>query len=72
MSSSPFLCPCARCILYGMGSGIDVLCTQAFGAEKLRMVGVTFARGTLITAFVFPLVAFLWYDVERILLYFGG
>lgn len=54
-----------------MGSGIDVLCTQAFGAKNQRMIGVTFARGTLLTAFLFVPVAFLWYDLERILLSIG-
>lgn len=54
-----------------MGSGIDVLCNQAFGAGNLRLVGVTFARGTLLTAFLFVPVAFLWYDMERVLLSIG-
>lgn len=70
-------CSCVRvrarasCIFYGMGSGIDVLCTQAFGAKEPRLIGATLARGTLLTAALFVPVAFLWYDMERVLLSVG-
>eukprot|EP00903_Cladosiphon_okamuranus_P005780 g5728.t1 len=59
------------CIFYGMGSGIDVLCTQAFGAKNQRLVGVTFVRGTFLTSFLFVPIAFLWYNMERVLLSIG-
>ncbi|CAM9377744.1 unnamed protein product [Ectocarpus fasciculatus] len=59
------------CIYYGMGTGIELLCAQAFGAKNNRLVGVAFARGTLLTAFLFIPVAFLWYHMEDILLAFG-
>lgn len=54
-----------------MGSGIDVLCTQAFGAKEYRLVGVVFARGTLLTTFLFVPVAILWYYMEGVLLFVG-
>lgn len=54
-----------------MGTGIDTLCAQAFGAGNNRLVGVIFARGTLLTAFTFIPVAFLWYNMEYALLTLG-
>ncbi|CAM9113335.1 unnamed protein product [Ectocarpus sp. 12 AP-2014] len=59
------------CIYYGMGTGIELLCAQAFGAKNNRLVGVAFARGTLLTAFLFIPVAFLWFYMENIMLAFG-
>ncbi|CAM9871755.1 unnamed protein product [Scytosiphon promiscuus] len=59
------------CVYYGMGTGIEVLCSQAFGAEQYRLVGVTFARGTLLTALAFIPVAILWFEMESILLAIG-
>lgn len=63
--------PGGRCIFYGMGTGIDTLCAQAFGAGNNRLVGVIFARGTLLTAFTFIPVALLWYNMEYALLAMG-
>lgn len=60
-----------RCIYYGMGTGIELLCAQAFGAKNNHLVGVAFARGTLLTAFLFIPVAFLWFYMENIMIAFG-
>lgn len=60
-----------RCIYYGMGTGIELLCAQAFGAKTNRLVGLAFARGTLLTGFAFIPVGFLWLHLERVLLVVG-
>ncbi|CAM9770731.1 unnamed protein product [Pylaiella littoralis] len=59
------------CIYYGMGTGIELLCAQAFGAKNNRLVGLAFARGTLLTTFAFIPVGFLWFYMESVLLAVG-
>lgn len=51
-----------------MATGIETLSANAFGARQNRLIGVAFARGMLLTTFTFVPVAFLWYNMERILL----
>lgn len=61
-----------RCIFTGMATAIDTLCSQAHGAKQYRVVGATFARGTLVTAFTtFPVVGTLWYYMQDILVVVG-
>lgn len=55
-----------------MATGIDTLASQAFGANKSRLVGVVFARGTLLTAVIFfAPVAILWYYMESVVVTLG-
>lgn len=54
-----------------MGTGIELLCAQAFGAKNNRLVGLAFARGTLLTTFAFIPVGFLWFYMESVLLAVG-
>ena len=55
-----------------MATGIDTLASQAFGAKNSRLVGVVFARGTLLTALIFFVpVTILWYYMGTVVLMLG-
>lgn len=59
--------PARRCVFAGLATGIDTLCSQASGAGQKRMMGVAFARGTLITILVAIPIAVLWYHLQDVL-----
>ena len=55
-------------IVIGLSSGMDTLCSQAYGGKNFRLVGVYFQRAILIcTLACFPIWA-LWLNAEPILL----
>lgn len=55
----------------GLSAALDTLCSQAFGAECKKRVGVIFQRGILILSItMFPIWA-IWLNTERILVAVG-
>ena len=55
-------------IVIGLSSGMDTLCSQAYGGKNYRLVGVYFQRATLLCLLVcFPIWA-LWLNAESLLI----
>ena len=55
-------------VVIGLSSGMDTLCSQAYGGKNYRLVGVYFQRAILLTLLAcFPIWA-LWLNAEPILL----
>ena len=55
-------------IVAGFSSGMDTLCSQAYGGKNYRLVGVYFQRAILLSLLVcFPIWA-LWLNAESILI----
>ena len=55
-------------IVVGFSSGMDTLCSQAYGGKNYRLVGVYFQRAILLSLLVcFPIWA-LWLNAESILI----
>ena len=55
-------------IIIGMASGIETLCSQAYGARNYRLVGIYFQRAIILCFLVcFPIWA-LWLNAESILI----
>ena len=55
-------------IVIGISSGMDTLCSQAYGGKNYRLVGVYFQRAILLSLLVcFPIWA-LWLNAESILI----
>nr|XP_043639908.1 protein DETOXIFICATION 16-like isoform X2 [Erigeron canadensis]XP_043639914.1 protein DETOXIFICATION 16-like isoform X2 [Erigeron canadensis] len=58
-------------VLLGMGSALETLCGQAYGAKQYRMLGIQMQRGMLtLTALSIPL-AFIWFYTTTIFIFFG-
>lgn len=56
-------------LLWGMGSAIDTLASQAFGAKNLHKVGVGLQRAFLILMFTTVLpMSFLWLFADKVLI----
>jgi len=59
-------------IVMGLGTALDTLCPQAFGAKEYKLVGVYLQRAILIlTLSLFP-IFFFWCFTEKILITFGN
>ncbi|XP_031474389.1 protein DETOXIFICATION 16 isoform X1 [Nymphaea colorata] len=58
-------------LLLGMGSALDTLCGQAYGAKQYHMLGVHMQRAMLVLLLVSIPIAFVWASTEPILLAFG-
>ena len=55
-------------IVIGLSSGMDTLCSQAYGGKNYRLVGVYFQRATFLCLLVcFPIWA-LWLNAESLLI----
>ena len=54
-------------VLLGMGTAMDTLATQAYGAQSYKKVGVYLQRGILIHALGLLVVLALWSNIESIL-----
>ena len=55
-------------IVVGLSSGMDTLCSQAYGGKNFRLVGVYFQRAILLSLLAcFPIWA-LWLNAEPILI----
>ena len=54
-------------VMMGMGSAMDTLATQAYGAGSYKKVGVYLQRGLIIHALALLVVLSLWLNIESIL-----
>ena len=54
-------------VMFGMGSALDTLAAQAYGAGSYKKVGVYLQRGILIHALALLVVLALWVNLESIL-----
>eukprot|EP01135_Chromosphaera_perkinsii_P006715 Nk52_evm2s564 gene=Nk52_evmTU2s564 len=52
----------------GLATAMDTLCSQAYGANNKKLLGVILQRGMLILGFISIPVAFVWWFAEPILL----
>ncbi|KAF8407735.1 hypothetical protein HHK36_006870 [Tetracentron sinense] len=57
-------------LLIGMGSALDTLCGQAYGAKQYNMLGVQMQRAMFVLLLVGIPVAVIWANTENILLGF--
>eukprot|EP01135_Chromosphaera_perkinsii_P009719 Nk52_evm1s1854 gene=Nk52_evmTU1s1854 len=55
----------------GLATAMDTLCSQAFGANNKRLLGIILQRGLLILLCTCVPVAFIWWFAEPILLFFS-
>ncbi|KAJ4952062.1 hypothetical protein NE237_028894 [Protea cynaroides] len=58
-------------ILSGLAMGMEPICGQAFGAKRHNLLGLTLQRTVLLLLITSIPIAFLWVNVERILIYCG-
>ncbi|KAI5069413.1 hypothetical protein GOP47_0015714 [Adiantum capillus-veneris] len=58
-------------VLAGMGSALETLCGQAYGAGQYRLVGLYMHRGLFVLNAIAIPIAFLWANMERVLLALG-
>ncbi|ONK81433.1 uncharacterized protein A4U43_C01F29040 [Asparagus officinalis] len=54
----------------GMGSAMDTLCGQAFGAKQYHMLGIHMQRATIVLTLVSIPIAFIWAFTGQILIAF--
>ncbi len=54
-------------VMFGLGSAVDTLASQAYGAGSYKKVGVYLQRGILIHALALLVVLALWLNIESIL-----
>ena len=54
-------------VMFGLGSAVDTLASQAYGAGSYKKVGVYLQRGILINALALLAVLALWLNIESIL-----
>ncbi|KAH7682661.1 multidrug resistance protein MATE family protein [Dioscorea alata] len=58
-------------LLLGMGSALDTLCGQAYGAKQYRSLGVHMQRAMIVLLFVSIPLSFLWAFTGEILMILG-
>ncbi|OIW09377.1 hypothetical protein TanjilG_01348 [Lupinus angustifolius] len=58
-------------IMLGMGSAVETLCGQAFGANKLGMLGIYLQRSTVLLSLAGVVVTVIYVFSEPILLFLG-
>ncbi|KAI3997131.1 hypothetical protein MKX01_008975 [Papaver californicum] len=58
-------------LLMGMGSALDTLCGQSYGAKQYHMLGIHMQRGMLVLLLVSVPLAFVWANTGRILIAVG-
>ncbi|EPS72049.1 hypothetical protein M569_02707, partial [Genlisea aurea] len=58
-------------VLLGMGSALETLCGQAFGAKQFHMLGIHTQRAVLILLALSIALALVWYNTCFILVSFG-
>ena len=58
-------------VLIGLGSGLDSLCGQAYGAGDLKLVGEHAARGFVVLTIPALLISVLWLNSEFVLKQLG-
>lgn len=58
-------------ILSGLATGMEPICGQAFGAKRYKLLGLTLQRTVLLLIWTSIPIAFIWCNMERILLFCG-
>ncbi|XP_026379235.1 protein DETOXIFICATION 16-like [Papaver somniferum] len=58
-------------LLMGMGSALDTLCGQSYGAKQFHMLGIHMQRAMFVLSLVSIPLAFVWANVGQILLAVG-
>ncbi|CAN6207484.1 unnamed protein product [Urochloa humidicola] len=58
-------------VLSGLSLGMDPLCSQAFGANNPRLLGLTLYRSVLFLLCCSLPLSFLWLNMSRILVFLG-
>lgn len=58
-------------VISGLAMGMEPICGQAYGAKRWSLLGVTLQRTVLIILCATVPIAFLWLNMERILLWCG-
>ncbi|XP_022135988.1 protein DETOXIFICATION 40-like isoform X2 [Momordica charantia] len=58
-------------LMLGMGSAVETLCGQAYGAKKFEMLGIYLQRSTILLTLVGFLLTLLYIFSEPILLFLG-
>jgi MATE family multidrug resistance protein len=58
-------------LLIGMASGLDTLCSQAYGAKQYHMLGIYTQRAIFVLYLVCIPVAAVWYNMDSLLMLLG-
>ncbi|XP_061961219.1 protein DETOXIFICATION 49-like [Populus nigra] len=58
-------------ILSGLSMGMEPICGQAFGAKRYKLLGITLQRTILLLFLTSISIAFLWFNMKKILLFCG-
>eukprot|EP00246_Nothoceros_aenigmaticus_P002514 TRINITY_DN13381_c0_g2_i1.p1 TRINITY_DN13381_c0_g2~~TRINITY_DN13381_c0_g2_i1.p1 ORF type:complete len:513 (+),score=52.56 TRINITY_DN13381_c0_g2_i1:243-1781(+) len=58
-------------VLFGLASGMDAVCSQAYGCENWQLLGLTLQRTILILLTACIPIACLWVNIQRIFLALG-
>lgn len=58
-------------VLSGLSAAMEPICGQAFGAKNFRLLHKTLLMTTLLLLSVSVAIAFLWLNVDKILIHFG-
>ncbi|KAJ7534092.1 hypothetical protein O6H91_13G079300 [Diphasiastrum complanatum] len=58
-------------VLFGLASGMDPICSQAFGSKNWSLIGLSLQRTILILLCACIPIGLLWLNLERILLFLG-
>ncbi|KAK9276780.1 hypothetical protein L1049_006316 [Liquidambar formosana] len=58
-------------ILSGLAMGMEPICGQAFGAQRYKLLGLTLQRTVLLLLLTSIPIAFLWFNMKKILLFCG-
>ncbi|KAB2088775.1 hypothetical protein ES319_A03G021600v1 [Gossypium barbadense] len=58
-------------VLSGLAMGMEPICGQAFGAKRYKLLGLTMQRMILVLLLTSILIAFLWSNMKKILLFCG-
>lgn len=58
-------------VLFGLASGMDPVCSQAFGSKNWSMIGLTLQRTILILLSACLPISILWVNLQKILLGLG-
>ncbi|EFJ30475.1 hypothetical protein SELMODRAFT_270709 [Selaginella moellendorffii] len=57
-------------LLMGLGSALETLCGQAYGAKQYHLLGVYMQRAMILLNIVCLPIAVMWYNMEHVLVFF--